>query len=465
MAGYLTLRKTAAILAALALMGLSACGSSDQQSKGVTDTKADKGLDVLGDAVQYDPNHLVNEGKPITLQYYTWMPDTDGAVDALNEYTKIHPNVTFDIVNVAWADYFTKLPMLLKGKNGPAIFSIHNSYDKVLKPYLAAYDIDVADLEKDYVGVSAHVDGGKVYYIDAAINTGNNYYNKTLWAEAGLTDEDIPTTWDEFRDVAIKLTKRDGDTLTQCGYNMNGDAGYSSLFEGLNYQKGKLLFDEKGTDVNFANQTTEENLQWLSDLYAKDKVCSVDFGIDGDKSFGNGQTAMVYRWGYFEGDLTTKYPNIEYGIFPTPTPSDDVPFAYDRYNGESTIGINKNTSQQKQEIAQDIVRFMLADDTYVKTVSKNMNSFPAKNSLNNDSELKQMAIFDLVKPRVDRLIWPGPMPATIENTAKVVQQNIFNNGMSISDAVIDGQEKMASDLKKSNFKSVEAQYAHIDELK
>lgn len=108
---------------------------------------------------------------------------------------------------------------------------------------------------------------------------------------------------------------------------------------------------------------------------------------------------------------------------------------------------------------------MLADDTYVKTVSKNMNSFPAKNSLNNDSELKQMAIFDLVKPRVDRLIWPGPMPATIENTSKVVQQNIFNNGMSISDAVIDGQEKMASDLKKSNFKSVEAQYAHIDELK
>lgn len=48
MAGYLTLRKTAAILAALALMGLSACGSSDQQSKGVTDTKADKGAGRAG---------------------------------------------------------------------------------------------------------------------------------------------------------------------------------------------------------------------------------------------------------------------------------------------------------------------------------------------------------------------------------------------------------------------------------
>lgn len=55
------------LVASMALLG--ACGSTN--SGGVTDTKADKGLAVVGDNVTYDPNHLVNEGKPITLQYYT----------------------------------------------------------------------------------------------------------------------------------------------------------------------------------------------------------------------------------------------------------------------------------------------------------------------------------------------------------------------------------------------------------
>lgn len=40
------------------------------------------------------------------------------------------------------------------------------------------------------------------------MNTGSIYYNKTMWAEAGLTEEDIPVTRDQFREVAKKLMKK-----------------------------------------------------------------------------------------------------------------------------------------------------------------------------------------------------------------------------------------------------------------
>jgi multiple sugar transport system substrate-binding protein len=456
------IKKICVVAVAAATIMLSACGGSGA-AKGVTDTKADKGLKVLGDHVTYDPNHLVNDGKPIEIQYYTWYPDSDGTITALKEYEKIYPNVSFKIVNVGWEDYFTKLPMLLKGKNGPAIFGIHNSYDEVLRPYLAPYDIPVSDLEQDYIGVKAHEVDGKVSYIDSAINTGNIYYNKDMWKKAGLTEKDIPKTWEQFRQVAIKLTSRDGDKFTQCGFNLNGDAGYSSFFEGLNYQNGELLFQGDRKTVNYDNSVTKKNLQWMHDLYNKDKVCSTNFGTDGDKSFGNGQTAMLYRWGYFEGDLQTKYKNVSYGMFPTPTPTEDTPFAYDRYNGESTIGINKNASSDQQEVAQDVVKFLLAGDTYVKSVSKFMNSFPAKLSLSDDSDLAKMQIFDLIKPRVERLIWPGAMPATIESTSITVFQNIFNNGQSIDSAVAAGQKKMQNDVQKLTFESAEEQYKYFSE--
>ena len=61
----------AVAVAALSIVGLAACGNSNAAS-GTADTKADKGLDVIGNTITYDPNHLVNDGKPIQLEYWSW---------------------------------------------------------------------------------------------------------------------------------------------------------------------------------------------------------------------------------------------------------------------------------------------------------------------------------------------------------------------------------------------------------
>ena len=71
------------------------------------------------------------------------------------------------------------------------------------------YDIDTDELIADYPSASTHLMDGNIYYADYGLSTGMYYYNKELWAEAGLTDDDIPKTWDEFIEVAQKLTKFD----------------------------------------------------------------------------------------------------------------------------------------------------------------------------------------------------------------------------------------------------------------
>ena len=57
----------AAALALTACTGKSAQELSSSGQTGVTDTQADKGMEVMGDCVTYDPNHLVNNGEPISL--------------------------------------------------------------------------------------------------------------------------------------------------------------------------------------------------------------------------------------------------------------------------------------------------------------------------------------------------------------------------------------------------------------
>ena len=67
---------------------------------------------------------------------------------------------------------------------------------------MAPYDISVDDLKAEFVGASGHVIDGNVYYTDYGLMTATVYYNTEMWTAAGLTEADIPATWDEFREVA-----------------------------------------------------------------------------------------------------------------------------------------------------------------------------------------------------------------------------------------------------------------------
>lgn len=443
---------------------LVACGSNNESGKGTVDEKADKGLEVLGDKITFDPNKLINDGKPIDLEYWTW-GDNDPVITMAKEYEKIYPNVKIKTVVQPWDDMWKKLPLSLKGKDGPSVFNVHNSQHSILYPYMASYDIPIDDLKADFTNVDSHIINEKIYYIDTAVNTGNIYYNKALWKEANLTEKDIPKTWDDFRKVAKKLTKIENDKIIQAGFNYNGAAGYNAMILGLNYQKGELLFKDDKTTVNFDTNTTKENTQFLIDLYEKDRVGSKDFGDDATMSFGNGQSAMVYRWGWMAGELDNKYPDIDYGVFPTPTPSEEEPFAYDRYNGESSPGINKNQTKDKQAVAQDFIRFVLANDEYSKKMAIINASFPTKKSLSNNEEILSHPVLKEIGPRMDRLIWPGAFPSTIETTGEQVIQNIVFNGQKIEEAIKNGQSVMEKDMKGSDFTSLEDTYQFFNEIK
>lgn len=134
-------KSLAALTATVSIMAL-ATGCSSSGSSGVVDTQADKGLAVMGDTITYDPNHLVNDGQPIELGYWSWGDEsTDPVISMLHEYEKIHPNVTFKISQVAWSDYWVKTPLSLKGnKNAPVLFNVHNSEDALLRPHAARLD-------------------------------------------------------------------------------------------------------------------------------------------------------------------------------------------------------------------------------------------------------------------------------------------------------------------------------------
>jgi multiple sugar transport system substrate-binding protein len=151
---------------------------------------------------------------------------------------------------------------------------------------------------------------GKLYCAPKDFSTLGLVINDELWAAAGLTEDDIPTTWEELAETAAALTK--GDTV---------GLAFSPEFQRLGAfaasAGGGLVTDGKAT----AN--SEENVEALT--YAqqllKDGVAKYasELGAGwGGEAFGKGQAAMVIEGNWIAGAMSADYPDVEYTVAELP---------------------------------------------------------------------------------------------------------------------------------------------------
>lgn len=137
--------------------------------------------------------------------------------------------------------------------------------------------------------------------------------NKGLWDAAGLTDDDIPTTWDELADVAATLTT-DGVTGLAFG------AEYQRLGAFMAQAGGQLVSDD-GTE---AVANSPENVEALT--YVQEQMeagsfayATIDLGAGwGGEAFGTQKSAMTIEGNWITGAMSNDYPDVEYVVAELP---------------------------------------------------------------------------------------------------------------------------------------------------
>ncbi|MFC3689017.1 sugar ABC transporter substrate-binding protein [Aquipuribacter hungaricus] len=136
--------------------------------------------------------------------------------------------------------------------------------------------------------------------------------NTASWEAAGLTDEDIPTTWEELRTVADTLT-----TPEQAGLVIGTGRDRVGAF--LVQAGGYWVDGAEGT----ITATEEPNVQALT--YVKELLASgsavlppdVDSGWGGE-AFGTERAAMTMEGNWIRGAMTNDYPDVEYTVAELP---------------------------------------------------------------------------------------------------------------------------------------------------
>ncbi len=152
--------------------------------------------------------------------------------------------------------------------------------------------------------------GGKFYCAPKDFSTLALIINTDLWAKAGLTDADVPTTWDQLTAVSKKLT-----TGGVAGLGFGAQVERIGVF--MAQAGGGLVTDGKATADSKANvealQYVKENLNGGNFAYAS----KLGAGWGGE-AFGKQLAAMVIEGNWIDGAMKADYPNVKYIVAQLP---------------------------------------------------------------------------------------------------------------------------------------------------
>ena len=175
--------------------------------------------------------------------------------------------------------------------------------------------------------------------------------NQKLWDDAGLTEDDVPTTWEELEQVAGTLTE--------------GRPGRPAF--GPEYQRVGSFFPQAGRRDGRARTAprrpstaprTLEALEFVQGMM-QDGVAaySSDLGAGwGGEAFGKELTAMTIEGNWIAGAMTNDFPKIDYTVAELPQgPAGSGTLAFTNCWGIAEASGDK-------ESAVDLVEFLTAEE-------------------------------------------------------------------------------------------------------
>ncbi len=241
--------------------------------------------------------------------------------------------------------------------NGPFIMEV--AARDALTPmneYLDTLGIDISKEYYDYT-VKEMTFQGKVWGLPSGVDDRILYWNKDMFAAAGLDPEQPPKTWDELLAFAEKLTiKDDNGNFKQIGFIPN--YGNSWLYLYASQNGGKFL-SEDGKTCTMNDAGTIEALEFMVkgyDLLGGAELVNAykdSFQTSAQGPFLTGQVAMVIDGNWFLSDLARYSPDLNYGVTMPPTKTGEGELTW---SGGWAYGIAKGAKHPKE--ATEIIHWL-----------------------------------------------------------------------------------------------------------
>ena len=252
--------------------------------------------------------------------------------------------IEINVIHIPAGEYWNKVTTMFAGNAAPDVLFMSEPFPQYAsKGLLLRIDdkmteLGLLDLDEWYqVGLDYFTWDGGVYGLPKDVNVYCTNFNKALFEEAGLETPDVLAergewTREAFREAAIALTRRDGDSVTQYGCAFADLDGWCSA--PWIFSAGAQFLNEDRTECLLNSQAAVDTYQFWHDLAYVDRVTPTP-GTPSDAltgmSFQTGKIAMSIG-----GDweiASDRSCDFEWGVAPMP-----VAEGMDQYSGYVHIG-------------------------------------------------------------------------------------------------------------------------------
>ncbi|ONK13436.1 sugar ABC transporter substrate-binding protein [Streptomyces sp. MP131-18] len=243
-------------------------------------------------------------------------------VELIDTWNATH-SVQIELVFVPQGTYRggAKLPSAFAAGDGPDIFLL--SPGDFLRYYNGGVLADLtphmaAEAIADYgSALESRTVDGKVYALPMEIEPLAMFYDVAAWESAGLSEGDIPTTWDEMLDAGDKLR-----TGTRAGLVFDTPPGYYQNFTWYPWmwQGGGEVLAADGS-VAFDSAATRQALRlWQQAVESGIAPRTLPAAGDAVSAFAAGNVAMWQQGIWQVASFGAYAPDFRYGIFKLPVP-------------------------------------------------------------------------------------------------------------------------------------------------
>ncbi|MCL2144235.1 MAG: extracellular solute-binding protein [Endomicrobia bacterium] len=219
-----------------------------------------------------------------------------------------------------------------------------------------------------------------IYAVPLDVNSLMIYYNKDLFAQAGLDPENPPKTWPEFIEAGKALRAANIQPFTS-GF---GEGWLIGAFA-QSYQWN--LFGKEGVLETIEGKISYTDPRWVKifelfsemrehKLFASGIVTMVN--KDAERSFATGKAAMAFNGSWGVNVYHSMAPNLNYGVMPPPALT-DAEYPLLMFGGEGSSLFVNEKSQNKQK-AIDFLRWMTQVESQVFLAEETLNIPSNKNA-------------------------------------------------------------------------------------
>ena len=245
--------------------------------------------------------------EPVVLQWWGSFPENMGPNQVCEAFNKIDPNLQVEYTRFVNDDAGnTKLDVSLMSDSSIDVFlrlndvllnkRIDSGYAEPLDELFDKVGFNIKDDYDD--AIEQRQKDGHYYSLPANKMTSTILYNKDMFDEAGVAYPDADWTYDEFLDVATKLTHGEGNNKVY-GYFFPGyDAGQPATSMLVSKLGADWMYTEDGTkaaiDTDDVKDVTEKYLDRVEKGVEPSYVDVTTQKMEPANMLLTGKAAMVY---------------------------------------------------------------------------------------------------------------------------------------------------------------------------